>query len=164
VGELVRAVLDRAQVKASAPSRSTVQVFEAFHRLGPPLTRQCEPVSYRYGALTLRVFGAAWMTELSFLEGEVRQKLNRLLGRERVKRVRFVAGRPRALPPPAGPPRLTDAQLAKVEAWGAMVERPELRAALMRAAARAIGRPPDVPSEPPDIRRGTNLPRTRFGK
>ncbi|MGF1509231.1 MAG: DUF721 domain-containing protein [Myxococcota bacterium] len=156
VGELIETILERHRARASVRSRQTVQVFDAFQRLGPPLTRQCEPLSFRYGTLMLRVFGAVWITELSFLEPEIRGRLNRVLENDRVKRIRFVAGAPRPSSAPLLPPRLTSSQLEQIEAWGAQVSEPSVRAAFMRAAARTMGHTRS-PREAPDIRRGTDV-------
>ncbi|MEM6861965.1 MAG: DUF721 domain-containing protein [Myxococcota bacterium] len=143
-GELVNAILRRHEGTIRGPGKMAVRVFEQFRRLGPPLTRQCEPSSYRRGCLTLRVYGAAWLMELSFLEPEIRKRLNQGLGKETVKTIRFVGGAPRHdWEAPLGPPKLDPEALARVEALGAMVPRPGVKAAVMRAAARHLGRPAD---------------------
>jgi len=143
-GELVNAILRHHEGAIPGPGKKAVRVFEQFRRLGPPLSRQCEPSSYRRGTLTLRVYGAAWLMELSFLEPEIRKRINQGLGDEDVKTIRFVGGAPRDdYEPPRGPPKLDPEALERVEALGAMVARPEVKAAVMRAAARHLGRPAD---------------------
>lgn len=119
--------------------RDTVDVFGAYRRLGPPLTLQAEPHSLRRGVLTLRVHGAAWLTELSFMLPQLKHRLNQSVGREVVQDVRLQAGAP---PPPRKRPlpRLSPEDLEKVERWGAQIRDPEVRAAVLRAAARDMAR------------------------
>ena len=51
----------------------------------------------RDGSLTVEVEGSAWMQELGFLERELVRKLNRHLGRDIVREVRWVPARGRSL-------------------------------------------------------------------
>jgi len=104
------------------------------------VVNRCEPDTYKRGVLTLRVYGAVWMTELSFLEPEMRRRINRTLEEPLVERITFRGGAPRDAADTPPSPKLSAEQLAKVEALGALVARPEVRAAVMRAAARSLGR------------------------
>jgi hypothetical protein len=147
-GDLVRAYLGDGDVKRRG--HRVLRVFEAFRSLGPPLTRRAEPVWYGRGILHLRVFGSAWMTELSFMTDEIAARLNEKLGQPWVESVRLRAGPPA----PWGDdrrvgPKLSPSQLERVEALGAAVSRPEVRAAVMRAAAAHLGRPPDAKPRAP---------------
>ena len=154
--DVVRAYLGESEGHSPrGRGRKVLKVFQAFQGLGPPLTRRAEPVWFGNGVLTLRVFGSAWMTELSFMTDEIAERLNRRLGHDWVTSVRLRAG------PPApwgddGPrrPKLSPAQLDRVEALGAEVHRPKVKAAVMRAAAASIARPPPVSPRPSRRRSG----------
>ena len=64
---------------------------------GDRIARHARAVSFRDGALTVEVEGSAWMQELGFLERDLVRKLNRHLGSDIVRDVRWVAARGRSL-------------------------------------------------------------------
>lgn len=156
VADIVRVYLGEREIRGpKGRGRTVLAVFRAFQGLGPPLTRRAEPVWFGSGVLTLRVFGSTWMTELSFMTEEIAARLNKQLGRELVTSVRLRAG----APPPwvddaPRRPKLSPAQLEKVESWGAQVPRPEVKSAVMRAAAASLARPPVAPPRPKRRRSG----------
>ena len=61
--------------------------------VGARVGRHSRAVSFRNGALLVEVDGSAWMHELSFLKRDLIQKINRHLGMERVREVRFIISR-----------------------------------------------------------------------
>lgn len=145
-GDLVRAYLGEGEGHTHRRGRKVLRVFAAFQSLGPPLTRRAEPIWFGGGVLTLRVFGSAWMTELSFMTEDIARRLNRKLGQDWVTSVRLRAGPPA----PWGDderrgPKLSPAQLERVEALGAQILRPDVKVAVMRAAAAHLSRPPAPP-------------------
>lgn len=141
MADVVAQVVGRRSRSGRGRGRDTLAVFDAVRRLGPPLTRQAEPTGFRAGLLTLKVFGSVWMTELSFMIPTLKARLNRTIGREVVQDVRLVAGPPARRTGARGPlPPLTPEELDKVERWGAEITRPEVRAAVLRAASRHLAR------------------------
>ena len=56
---------------------------------GGRVARHSRAVSFRDGALTVEVEGSAWMQELGFLKPELLRNLNRHLGADVVRDVRF---------------------------------------------------------------------------
>ncbi|MCE9626710.1 MAG: DUF721 domain-containing protein [Candidatus Eisenbacteria bacterium] len=64
---------------------------------GERIAKHARAVSFRDGSLTVEVEGSAWMQELGFLERELVRKLNRHLGRDIVREVRWVPARGRSL-------------------------------------------------------------------
>ncbi len=56
---------------------------------GARLARHTRAASFRDGALTVEVEGSAWMQELGFLKPELLRNLNRHLGADVVRDVRF---------------------------------------------------------------------------
>lgn len=60
---------------------------------GARIARRTHAVSFRDGTLNVEVEGSAWMQELGFLRPELLRNLNRHLGAEVVRDVRFVPAR-----------------------------------------------------------------------
>ena len=57
--------------------------------VGARVARHTRAVGFREGALHVEVEGSAWMHELGFLKRELVRKINRHLGSECVRDVRF---------------------------------------------------------------------------
>jgi hypothetical protein len=57
--------------------------------VGPIISRAASPSWIRNGRLRVCVSDPIWLTELGFLEGEIRKKLNTLLGQERIQKIEF---------------------------------------------------------------------------
>ena len=57
--------------------------------VGPRLADHARAVGFRDGALLVEVEGSAWMHELGFLKRELIRRINRHLGSECVREVRF---------------------------------------------------------------------------
>lgn len=125
---------------------TTFKVFSEFARIGPPLTEHVEPVNFRGTVLSLTVRDSTWLTELTFLKPEILDRINSALGRVVVEDLRLRLGNLQRKAPPSEPEPLvmTPAVRAKVEALGALVSDPEVRAAVMRAAARCLSAPPSL--------------------
>jgi Dna[CI] antecedent DciA-like protein len=129
------------------PSRGkealALKVFDAFRRIGPPITEHAEPAYFKNGILSLTVGESVWLTELTFLKPELIARINHGLGRDAVEDLRLRQGklerrRPRA---EVKPPVLSNAQKERVERWGAMIADENVRQAVMKAAARSITTP-----------------------
>jgi predicted nucleic acid-binding Zn ribbon protein len=61
--------------------------------VGARVARRTRAVGFREGTLTVEVEGSAWMHELGFLKRDLIREINRQLGSERVRDVRFVIPR-----------------------------------------------------------------------
>ena len=61
--------------------------------VGARIARHTHAVGFREGVLRVEVEGSAWMHELGFLQRKLIQKINRHLGRETVREIRFVVPR-----------------------------------------------------------------------
>ncbi len=139
--------------RRSGSSTQTFEVFEAFSRLGAPLTEQAEPVGYRRGVLTLAVQRSAWLTELSMLSERIVARLNKELGSDKVKSLRLRPGAMTPKPPPIRAPKLTRRQAAVVQEALTPIDDPKLREAFERAAQRSLtrtrrGKPAEGPPGP----------------
>jgi predicted nucleic acid-binding Zn ribbon protein len=117
VGDALRQVLQRID-----PERR-LEVFRIWAgEVGDAVAARAEPAAFRDGVLSVRVRGAAWMQELQFAKEEIRTRLNRRLGAERVRDIYFVSGSERAPAPPV--PRQSPAPAA---APGPPIDLPPLR-------------------------------------
>ena len=61
--------------------------------VGPRIARHTRAVGFRKGMLRVEVEGSAWMHELSYLKRQLILTINRELGTDRVRDVRFVVPR-----------------------------------------------------------------------
>ena len=61
--------------------------------VGPRVSRHTRAVGFGEGTLRVEVEGSAWMHELGFLKRDLISRLNRHLGSELVRDVRFVVPR-----------------------------------------------------------------------
>jgi predicted nucleic acid-binding Zn ribbon protein len=61
--------------------------------VGPRVARHSRAVAFRDGTLVVEVEGSAWMHELGFLKREIVRAVNRQLGTDCVRDVRFTIPR-----------------------------------------------------------------------
>jgi predicted nucleic acid-binding Zn ribbon protein len=61
--------------------------------VGPRVASHTRAVGFEHGVLRVEVEGSAWMHELGYLKQELVKALNRELGADRVREVRFVVPR-----------------------------------------------------------------------
>lgn len=60
--------------------------------VGKQTASHTEPDAFTRGSLRVKASSASWQNELTFLKGEIRQRLNAVLGGNIVKEIRVVAG------------------------------------------------------------------------
>ncbi len=120
-----------------------LEVFAAFDRIGPPVSDHAEPTLFKGGVLTLMVNGPTWLTELSFLERQVVDRLNEAIGRKVVRSLRLRLGSPRKRVKPRPPKRrLTPQESQDVEHWTEDIKDDAVRAAVARAAKTSLASGP----------------------
>jgi predicted nucleic acid-binding Zn ribbon protein len=61
--------------------------------VGARIAKHTTAVGFREGVLRVEVEGSAWMQELGFLQRKLIQKINRHLGRDTVREIRFIIPR-----------------------------------------------------------------------
>jgi predicted nucleic acid-binding Zn ribbon protein len=72
------------------------RVVDEWPRLvGPRVAHHTRAVAYRSGTVHVEVEGSAWMHELGFLKRELIREINRQLGSDQVRDVRFLMPRGR---------------------------------------------------------------------
>jgi hypothetical protein len=118
--------------------------------VGPRVAARAQPYRLQRGVLTVRVDGAAWLSELTYLKSEIRNRLNERLGGRPVTELRLVPGTVTLAPPPE-PARqvatfsertLDPAEVAAAAAAVAAVTDPELREALLSFRLKSLRRQP----------------------
>ena len=106
--------------------------------VGPGIAAHASPTSLRDGVLRVRADSSAWATELGYLGGEIRSRVNRALGADLVREVKVWVGakketepaRPQGSQPsakPASQPPTEDPEEALERArraWAKRVGRP----------------------------------------
>lgn len=118
----------------------TLKVFEAFTRIGPPVSQWAEPVAFKNGVLTLEVAQSVWLTELSLLAPQIRERLNCILAVGWIKQVRLRLGLPRRTRPAPVLRPLTDVERQRIAGWVDAIRHPEVQTAVRRAAERCVRR------------------------
>ncbi|HEY3353052.1 MAG TPA: DUF721 domain-containing protein [Polyangia bacterium] len=121
--------------------------------VGPRVAARAQAHRLQRGVLTVRVDGAAWLSELTYLKADIRDRMNDRLGGHPIVELRLVPGTitPRAaeperlVPAPAQREPLP-AEIAEAEAAAAHIPDPELRAAVVACRLSAYRRqPPPAP-------------------
>jgi predicted nucleic acid-binding Zn ribbon protein len=60
--------------------------------VGDTIAQQAQPAFMRGGVLFIKCSSSAWMQQLQFMKGKICEQLNRLLGKEVIKDIRFQMG------------------------------------------------------------------------
>ena len=60
--------------------------------VGDTIAQQAQPAFMRGGVLFVKCSSSAWMQQLQFMKGKICEQLNRLLGKEVIKDIRFQMG------------------------------------------------------------------------
>ncbi len=60
--------------------------------VGETIAQQAQPAFMRGGVLFVKCSSSAWMQQLQFMKGKMCEQLNRLLGKEVIKDIRFQMG------------------------------------------------------------------------
>ena len=114
--------------------------------VGPGIAAHASPTSLRDGVLRVRADSSAWATELGYLGGEIKSRVNRALGAELVREVKvWVGPKKTSEAAPAQPHRSS----AKVAGSPPTEDPEEAFARAHRAWARRVGKPLSQPSQQP---------------
>jgi predicted nucleic acid-binding Zn ribbon protein len=87
IATLMPALLEQLGLAETAQGWRAVSDWPAI--AGARIARHTRALSFRDGALTVEVEGSAWMHELGFLKPDLVRNLNRHLGVDVVRDVRF---------------------------------------------------------------------------
>ena len=119
---------------------------------GPRVAARTRAEGLKAGVLTVRVDGAAWLHELTYLRADLQARLNAHLGDAVVKEIRLLPGsvpRPKPVPGPAPreeePPPLDPTQVARIRDDAARIADPVLREAIVALRMKVSRRPPGRP-------------------
>jgi hypothetical protein len=118
---------------------------------GPRVAARTRGEALRNGVFTVRVDGAAWLHELTYLKADLLARLNGHLGGRPVRELRF---RPGSVPPPPAReapkpepelPPLDPAVAARIRAETAAIADPALREAVLALRLKLARRLPRDP-------------------
>lgn len=92
--ENIKVILDNLFRKRKLESRlKGFQVFEVWEdAVGARIARHSQPKGFRNHILWVSVDNSIWMQQLKFLEGQIKEKLNQMLGSPLVEKIRFQIG------------------------------------------------------------------------
>jgi predicted nucleic acid-binding Zn ribbon protein len=87
----LREILDRMLKNGGLPFEiEDARIWQVWEKaVGVAVARHARPIWIKQGLLRVGVSDPIWLQELSFQEGEIREKLNRALAKEAVKAVEF---------------------------------------------------------------------------
>jgi len=86
----VKEALHRLNLDARMRDYAVWEVWDK--AVGEAIAHQAQPAFVRGGILFVKCSSSAWMQQLHFMKGKIRDELNRLLGKEVVKEIRFQIG------------------------------------------------------------------------
>ena len=86
----VRGALQRLNLDAKMKGYAAWMVWNK--AVGDTIAQQAQPAFMRGGVLFVKCSSSAWMQQLQFMKGKICEQLNRLLGREVIKDIRFQMG------------------------------------------------------------------------
>jgi predicted nucleic acid-binding Zn ribbon protein len=87
VGKILPAILKR---HVQRPDARVVEILAPFWSqvAGKAMARQCRPVAFREGTLTLATECSSWSVQLQQMAEEIRAEINSFLGKPVVKKLR----------------------------------------------------------------------------
>lgn len=92
--ETIKTILDQVLKKRSLDKK--LQHYRAFElwedAVGPRIARHTQPKRFQDHTLWVSVDNSVWMQQLQFLEGQIKEKLNQLVGPCEVEKIRFQIG------------------------------------------------------------------------
>lgn len=90
-GDLLPGILDRWNACLESPIHEVIELWGRV--MGADVARHAEPIALRGGLLLVAVDDAVWAAELArFRRREIVDALNRALGRDDIRDVRFTTG------------------------------------------------------------------------
>jgi predicted nucleic acid-binding Zn ribbon protein len=104
--------------------------------VGAVIARHAHPVAMHGKKLTLVVDSPPWMQQLSLLKPEIKEKVNRSIGKEVVKDIKLILGEVAAAKKstvaPAAPAVLDQEERVAIERYAGEVHDPDIREAVRR--------------------------------
>jgi predicted nucleic acid-binding Zn ribbon protein len=90
VQAVVKGALHRLNLDAKMKGYAAWGVWEK--AVGDTIAQQAQPAFMRGGVLFVKCSSSAWMQQLQFMKGKLCEALNRLLGKDVIKDIRFQMG------------------------------------------------------------------------
>ena len=92
--ETIKTILESVFQRRKLDSRlKGCQVFDIWEEaVGTRIARHSQPRGFRDHTLWVTVDNSIWMHQLTFLEGQIKEKLNQMMGSPLVEKIRFQIG------------------------------------------------------------------------
>ncbi len=76
-----------------ATDQYLLRVWDLWERaVGPDVAANARPAAVKANTLLVHVSNSTWLHHLRFQEGDLKEKLNRAIGREEIRSIRFKIG------------------------------------------------------------------------
>jgi predicted nucleic acid-binding Zn ribbon protein len=90
IGEVLKKVLQQYQ---PITDQSLLQVWDLWEEtVGPSVSANAHPAAFKVDELLVNVSNSTWLHHLRFMENDLMGKLNKALGRNQIKHIRFKIG------------------------------------------------------------------------
>ena len=92
--ETIKTILDTLFQRRKLDSRlKGFRIFDIWEEaVGIRIARHSQPKGFRDHTLWVTVDNSIWMHQLTFLEGQIKEKLNQMMGSPLVEKIRFQVG------------------------------------------------------------------------
>jgi predicted nucleic acid-binding Zn ribbon protein len=92
--EHIRRVIDRTlHCYRNEPDMELAQIWDRWDRIvGKVVAENAQPAAFKGKILMVHVVSSTWIHQLQFVKAEMISKLNRALGKELVKEIKFKIG------------------------------------------------------------------------
>jgi len=135
VKAVVKGALRRLNLDARMQGYAVWGVWDK--AVGDAIAHQAQPAFVRGGTLFVKCSSSAWMQQLHFMKGTIQKELNRLLGKEVIKDIRFQIGtvsRPGHGEPPVDDQKvvLDDAERDRIDEALRPLQDPEVKEIVRR--------------------------------
>ena len=92
--EIIKTILESVFQKQKLDSRlKDLQIFDIWEKaVGTRIARHSQPRGFKDHTLKVTVDNSIWMQQLTFLEGQLKENLNQVMGSPLVEKIRFQIG------------------------------------------------------------------------
>ena len=84
----INAFLDKHGLKKGVNQNTAIVLWNEV--VGEKISKNTEPISVEHGTLTVSVSSSTWRQELVFKQQDIINQLNKKLGKNTIKEVRFI--------------------------------------------------------------------------
>ncbi len=90
IGEVLFSVLKKRGMASKIEENALFKLWPK--AVGPQIALKTIPDSLKGGTLYVKTISSVWVQQLHFVKEDIREKLNQLSGKDKVKEIRFIVG------------------------------------------------------------------------